>query len=310
MSTELPPETLLVTWDVKSLYTNIPHDGGIEACDYFLRQNHFTDNKRETILTFINLVLTCKNLTFQGKHFIQQTETAMGTKMAPSYANLYMGHLEDRLLRQATEKPLVWFRFIDDIFFIWTHGKEKLTQFFNQCNIFDPHIKFERTSSNTKIPFLDVQVINDNGKISTDLYTKPTDTHQYLNWTSCQPRHTKTSILYSLALRLRRICSNNHFFEKRAHELQNVLLDRGCKNKLIKECIIKARRTTREEVLKTKPTSSTDRVPLGVTYNPALTNRHSILKDHHQILQTSSKCQATFKQPPPPPPALLPRCLS
>ena len=178
------------------------------------------------------------------------------------------------------------------------HAKEKLTWLFNQCNIFYPHVKFEQTTSTTKIPFLDVQVINDNGKISMDLYSKPTDTHQYLNWTSYHPRHIKTSIPYSLALRLRRICSNNQFFEKRACELQNVLLDCGYKNKLIKECIMKARRTAREEVLKTKPTSSTDHVPLVVTYNPALTNLHSILKDHHQILQTSSKCQATFKQPP------------
>ena len=61
---------------------------------------------------------------------------------------------------------------------------------------------------------------------------------------------------------------------------------------------MKTRKTTREEVLKTKPTSPTGRVPLVVTYNPALTNLHSILNDHHQILQTSSKCQATFKQPP------------
>ena len=130
---------------------------------------------------------------------------------------------------------------MDATFFIWTHGEEKLTQFFNQCNIFHPHIKIEQTTSTTKIPFLDVQVINNNGKISTDLYTKPTDTYQCLNWTSCHPRHTKTSITYSLALRLRRICSNNHFFKKRAHELQNVLLDCGYKNKFIKECVMKAR---------------------------------------------------------------------
>ena len=120
--------------------------------------------------------------------------------------------LEDHFLKGATDKPLMWFRYIDDIFFIWTHGEEKLTDFSNFCNSFDPHIKFEQTKLTTSIPFLDVQVINSNGKISTDLYTKPTDTHQYLNWTSCHPRHTKTSIPYSLALRLRRICSTNDFF--------------------------------------------------------------------------------------------------
>ena len=123
-------------------------------------------DKRETIVKFINLVLTCNNLTFQGQHFVQQTGTAMGTKMAPSYANLYMGRLEDHFLKGATDKPLMWFRYIDDIFFIWTHGEEKLTDFFNFCNSFDPHIKFEQTKSTTSIPFLDVQVINSNGKLA------------------------------------------------------------------------------------------------------------------------------------------------
>ena len=294
----LPPETILVTWDVKSLYTNIPHEGGIKACDYFMRRHNFPNDKRETTIQFINLVLTCNNLTFQGKHYVQQTGTAMGTRMAPSYASLYMGQLEDHFLREAADQPLVWFRYIDDIFFIWTHGEEKLKNFFNLCNSFDPHIKFEQTTSTTSIPFLDVQVINNNGKLSTDLYTKPTDNHQYLNWTSCHPRHTKISIPYSLPLRLRRICSDNHFFEKRARELHNILLERGYKNKLIKECIMKARRTSRQEALINRPISSTDRVPLVVTYKPALPNLHSILKEHHQILLTSSKARAIFKEPP------------
>lgn len=180
-----------------------------------------------------------------------------------------------------------------------THGEEKLKNFFNRCNSFDPHIKFEQTTSTTSIPFLDVQVIfKNNGELSTDLYKKPTDTHQYLNWTSCHPRHTKTSIPYSLALRLRRICSDNEFFEKRARELHNILLKRGYKNKLIKECIMKARRTSRQEELTSKPISSTDRVPLVITYNPALPNIHKILKEHHQILLTSSNTQAIFKETP------------
>ena len=94
----LPPGTLLFTWDVKSLYTNIPHDGGIKACEHYMRLNNFDDYKIDTTLKFINLVLTCNNLTFQGSHILQQTGTVMGTKMAPTYANLFMGHLEEQLL--------------------------------------------------------------------------------------------------------------------------------------------------------------------------------------------------------------------
>ena len=261
-----------------------------------MRLNNFTDNKTKTILKFIKLVLTCNNLSFQGKHFIQQTGTAMGTKMAPTYANLFMGYLESQLLDRT---PLIWFRYIDDIFFLWAHGKDKLNDFFQQCNSFNSHIKFEQSFSSTNIPFLDVQVIIRDGKIETDLYTKPTDTHQYLNWTSCHPRHTKTAIPYSLALRLKRICSTNTYFESRAKHLSNILVERGYKNGLIKESINRARQKTREEALHINDTkTNNNRVPLVVTYNPALPKLHAILQQHHQLLQVSTKCRDIFHDPP------------
>ena len=104
----------------------------VRICDKLrplLSLDNFPDNKIQTILSFIKLVLTCNNLVFQGNHFIQQTGTAMGTRMAPTYANLYMGYLENELLDKSPLKPLVWKRYIDDIFFLWTHGVNKLNDF-------------------------------------------------------------------------------------------------------------------------------------------------------------------------------------
>jgi hypothetical protein len=40
-----------------------------------------------------------KNFTFNGDHYIQINGTAMGTKMAPSYANIFMGKLEKTTAR-------------------------------------------------------------------------------------------------------------------------------------------------------------------------------------------------------------------
>ena len=141
-------------------------------------------------------------------------------------------------------------------------------------------------------------MILDNGKIKTDLYTKPTDTHQYLNWTSCHLHHTKAAIPYSLALRLRRICSENAFFEKRAHKLFNILLDWGYKRKHIKQSIAKARQSTRREALCTDTnTRNTERVPLVVTYNPALGCLHKIIKEYQPVLHASQRCKEVFKDP-------------
>ena len=131
----LPPETLLVTWDVKSLYANIPHKEGMKACEHYMRQDNFSETKIDTMLTFTELALKCNNLTFQGQHYIQQTGTAMGTKMAPTYANLYMGQLAAQLQEQTTLKPLVWFRLIDDIFSFCPLANSNFSNFLNSATV-------------------------------------------------------------------------------------------------------------------------------------------------------------------------------
>ena len=98
---------------------------------------------------------------------------------------------------------------IDDIFVIWIEGPEKLKIFVDYLTNLHSTIKFTCSHSPTNIPFLDVMVSIKDGFIETDLSTKPTDKHQYLLISSCHPQHTKRSIPYSLALRLRRICSNH-----------------------------------------------------------------------------------------------------
>ena len=104
---------------------------------------------------------------------------------------------------------------------IWTEGPEKLKIFVDYLNNLHSTINFTCSHSPTNIPFLDVMVSIKDGFIETDLYTKPTDKHlkhQYLLISSCHPQHTKRSIPYSLALRLRRICSNHDNYLMRTTE--------------------------------------------------------------------------------------------
>ena len=114
------------------------------------------------------------------KYLKQLNGTAIGTKFAPPYAVLFMGYLEDKILNSRVEKPLVWWHYIDDIFMIWQHGKEKLTEFLKILNSCHPTIKFTAEYSLDKVNFLDVEVIRNGNKLLTGLYIKPMDTHQYL----------------------------------------------------------------------------------------------------------------------------------
>ena len=148
------------------------------------------------------------NFSFNDNHYLQIHGTAMGTKMAPSYANLFLGYFEANALENAPFQPHTWLRYIDDIFMIWTEGLDNLNIFIDYLNNIHSTIKFTSSHSSTNIPFLDVSVsLTNDGSISTDLYTKPTDKHQHLLYSSCHPLHTKKAIPFSLALRLRRICS-------------------------------------------------------------------------------------------------------
>ncbi len=143
--------------DVTALYTNIPTDSFITASQHFLSQKHST-TEVEVLTKFTELTVTQNNFEFAGRHYIQVLATARSTSMAPSGACLFMGRLEVHFLSDATMKPLIWMRYIDDIFLIWTHGQEELQNFIAFCNSRHPNIKFTSDQSRNSVAFLDVTV--------------------------------------------------------------------------------------------------------------------------------------------------------
>ena len=117
--------------------------------------------------------------------------------MAPAYANIVMSIFERNLLTGSCNKPLVWFRYIDDISAIWTYSENKFKDVLFYINSIHSSFQFTCNYSKECVHFLDVSVSVDNsGNITTDLYVKPTDTHQYLLATSC---HTLYLTLYLIA---------------------------------------------------------------------------------------------------------------
>ena len=134
----------------------------------------------------------------------------------------------------------------------------------------------------------------------TDLYTKPTDTHQYLHSSSFHPRHCKNGIAYSQALRLRRICSNDSDFTKHARDLKHNLTTRGHSIKKVTEAINKGKALPRSDVLeqKTRSQDPNTRIPLVITFHPKLPPLRSITTDNHHILHTSDRLQRAVPDVP------------
>jgi hypothetical protein len=177
------------TMDVTSLYINIPHSDGIEAWKEIWESRSVKVPPTDCLVTMLTMVLKKNNFTFNGDHYLQINGTAMGTNMAPSYANTFMGKFESSI-----ERPLSWYRFIDDVDMKWTQRDEELQNFLSRVNNLHPSIKFTHEISNTTISFLDTSSSLSEGELSTDLYSKPTDTNQYLLPSSCHPPHVTNSI--------------------------------------------------------------------------------------------------------------------
>ena len=145
---------------------------------------------------------------------------------------------------------------------------------------------------------MDVNVVLRNGIVSTHLYSKPTDKHQNLFHTSCHPNSCKKGIPFGQALRIRRICSTNAFFEKRARELCDYLVQRGYNKDHVEREINRARRIPRADVLRDNQAANNNRIPFVVTFHPALPNIGEILHRLHPVLKSSRRCQSAIKQVP------------
>ena len=150
-----------------------------------------------------------------------------------------------------------------------------------------------------QIEFLDTIVKIENGKLSTSLYTKPTDKHMYLNQKSSHPTKTKESIPYSQAIRLKRICSNQEDYQHQKLKLRHYLRKRGYSGKVLDRQFTRADRIRREDLLKpNKKKEDNKRVPLVLTYSRKLPNIHTIVQRHLPLLHQSDKMKEVFTATP------------
>ena len=296
---QLPEGAILCTIDVVGLFPNIPHDEGLAFLKDFLDSRVDKQVTTDTLIELTELVLKNNIFEFSDKTYKQIRGTAIGTKFAPPYAVLFMAALEEKILSKVKKKPSVWWRYIDDIFVIWEHGEESLQEFINEINSFHPTIKFTADLSKEKVNFLDVEVTLKNSVLSTDLFVKLTDTHQFLDPTSCHPYHCKQGIPYSQRLRLNRICSDNSNFHKRCNELESWLFEKGYSEKMVRKQVLRAREHSRESLLeKVKSESNQRKLTFNITYYPVFQNVRNILQELHILLTPDQEHKKVFQDIP------------
>jgi len=307
---KLPENSVLVTMNVAFLYTNIIHKEGAQACFEKLETRTKKRVPSGVLKQLIILVLSNNVFKFGDKIYRQIKGTAMGTPMAPNYANLFMDKFEREMLcdfeKQYGIRPFVWYRYIDDIFFVWTAGEESLTCFiqfvqnYSTAQNMESTMKFEVNISSLMVNFLDVKVYLRNGYLQTTLFTKPTDAHIYLNASSNHPSHVIKNLPKGQFIRVRRICSEKAEYFSHARQMLQYFLLRGYSESILKKTLQEVSCISRDELLMDKP-SSAPKDPQVIylsEYHPALKQLPTILKRHHHILKSDKKLYRLFPGPP------------
>ena len=238
-TTKITEGAFFFTMDVESLYTNIETGAGLRALSLTVDKHKPPNFPLDLVTELLKINLDGNDFMFDDKYFLQVKGTAMGKIFAPSYADIYMSVWEDEALSKCDKKPLVFYRYLDDIYGIWEHSEAEFWAFFDILNNHHKSIKLKATIDRQSVDFLDISSykgdnFDSDRLIDTKVFFKPTDSHQLLHKESHHPKHTFRGVIKSQFLRFFRICNNKKDFDSACNTLINALQSRGYSKRFLR----------------------------------------------------------------------------
>ena len=229
---EINKNCFIVTADINSLYTNMHIDRSVDCVRQALRENPELDRPDEHLLKLLDLTMRTNDFEFNGEYFLQILGTAMGKRYAPSLANIYLREFDKKATEGFRIKPKFYFRYLDDIFFIWEGGEGELKEYEKYLNSLIPDITISLEYNRTQNNFLDTTIYKQHSNDITDtlqtkVYFKDTDTHQLLHKDSFHPKHTFRGLIRSQYIRFKRLSSTHQDYIHTCNTLNTYLKNRG-----------------------------------------------------------------------------------
>ena len=220
-------EDILVSYDVSSLFTNVPLEETIELLadkafinNWFNETYHLNLNKLD-LVDLLRAATKDQLFTFNGQLYEQTDGVAMGSPLGPLLANAFMCSIEDTLEHEG-KMPKYYKRFVDDTLTIMPN-KASADNFLDNLNQCHSSIKFTmETESNGMLPFLGTQLLNKHTHVETKVYVKPTNTGLLLHYKSHVDDRYKRGLLKTMLDRAFRLSSNWSYFSEECDRLKLV----------------------------------------------------------------------------------------
>ena len=280
---------IIASLDVESLFTNVPLDDTIDIiiqCTY----HHPTipPPKMPAKILKSLLELCTRGAPFtapDGKMYLQVEGVAMGSPLGPTFANFYMGNLENKVFDKI-DKPSIYVRYVDDCFLQIDNEKQLdiLKYHFEKNSV----LKFTyELSVDKKLPFLDVLVESTQNKFGTTVYHKPTNLGNCLNADSeCVDRY-KDSVVKNYLNRAYKVSQNWHDFNREVEYIKQILINNNYSNIKVDTLIRKF--LEKKQTCKENATARPNIIP--IFYNSQM-HRNYRLDERvlREILKTNIKC--------------------
>ena len=224
-SLELSNSYKLASYDVESLFTNVPLAEIIDIASDFVYSDDSPTKPRYEAKHFKKLLAmaTSGEFLYKDKLYRQIDGVSMGSPLGPTLANLFLANLERSWL-STPNAPVYYFRYVDDVFAVFKTQSDTSLEFLNFLNEQHPNLKFTIEKAASTLPFLDTTIsLNDHGYESS-VHRKKTFTSLLLNFHAYAPLHWKTALIRCLLQRAFRISSSWALFHQEILKLKEIFI--------------------------------------------------------------------------------------
>lgn len=279
-NTELNNNEIIVSFDVISLFTNIPIHTAIKIImnKWNIISKHTTipRNKFFQILQFC----LCDNnyFIYSNKIYNQVFGMPMGNPLSPTIADIILDNLLDESITNLKNKNInikYIVKYVDDVLAIVNFDdKDDILQTLND---FHPKIQFTmETESQNEIAYLDSKLIRTNNKLTFDWYTKESASGRIMNFNSTQPKNQIINTAKNFIFRVLNI-SDKIYHKNNIKKITKILMENSFPNKIINSLVNDTyKKLEKQNLTSHKIDDNNDKIFLSVKYIPGLTDNKNI----------------------------------
>lgn len=275
--------------DIENLYPSVPVNEGLAALEEHLVENRASPEEIKIVMTIARTSMNQNFFTFRNKIYKQTFGLAMGNKLSPFIANIFLSKMEEKM-RVQPWFPRVWWRYMDDVYgVIRARGLQQLMNALNQQH---PSIKFTyEIEEEGSLPFLDLKIHHqEDHSLRFTIYRKPTSTDRYITNDSFHHGCHKASAFHAMVYRMLNIPLDREAFEEEKQRIYSIAAANGYNNKFIDKILKHHLEKKERENMTTLQPLKEPKKRISVPYFPAISNKlQHVLKKYDIDVVVSSQ---------------------